>query len=118
MEKLEAKVVAAELALGLTEDQEFSERPLALIRTFANGYIELAEEYRKKERGLDFVRERCQALIAQAERHKDDTYTDTETRVEHAKIMQLGSAAEILLSDLGYALRGEHIPYTKKEEKA
>lgn len=115
MEKLEAKVVAAELALGLDVDQEFGERPMFLIRTFANGYIELADEYRKQQRGLDFVQERCQALIAQAERHKDDTYTDSETRVELAKIAQLGSAAELLLSDLAYALRGDHIPFTKKD---
>jgi hypothetical protein len=117
MEKLEDKVTAAELALGLEEDQEFGARPLFLIHTFAQGYVDLADEYKKQKRGLDFVRERCEALIAQADRHKDDTYTDSDTRVELAKIAQLGSAAEALLSDLGYALRGEHIPYTMKEDK-
>jgi hypothetical protein len=105
MEKLEAKVVAAELALGLEEDQEFSQRPLFLIHTFAQGYVDLAGEYRKQQRGLDFVRERCEALIAQADRHKDDIYTDSETRVELAKIAQLGSAARVLLDDMYYEMR-------------
>jgi hypothetical protein len=105
MEKLEAKVTAAELALGLTEDQEFGERPLFLIHTFAKGYVDLADEYKKQQRGLDFVRERCEALIAQADRHKDDTYIDSDTRVELAKIAQLGSAARLLLDDMNYEMR-------------
>lgn len=107
MEKLEGKRIAAELALGLVEDREFRPRPLNLIYTFASGVIELADEVEKQKAGLDFVRERCQALIAQAERHKDDTYTDTELRVELAKISTLGSAAKILLDDLEHAMKGQ-----------
>jgi hypothetical protein len=110
IEESKAKEAVEGLKGSLTEYS--NERVTFVNTTDLREALAYIADLEKQKRGVDFVRERCAALIAQADRHKDDTYTDSETRVELAKIAQLGSAAETMLADLAYALRGDHIPYT------